>query len=70
MEKHGQEWRLDLNGFSNWKRLLRVIGWVKRFIQSGRPVKEQRDVRLLSQAEMADAEVYTIKSSQKNQTGI
>ena len=66
MEKHGQEWRLDLNGFSNWKRLLRVIGWVKRFIQSSRSVKEQRDVRLLSQAEMADAEVYTIKSSQKD----
>ena len=29
-------------------------------------MKEQQDVRQLSPAEMADAEVYTIKSSQKN----
>ena len=28
-------------------------------------MKEQQDVRQLSPAEMADAEVYTIKSSQK-----
>ena len=27
-----QGWRLDFNRFSNWKGLLRVIGWVKRFI--------------------------------------
>ena len=60
-----QKWRLDFNRFSNWKRLLRVIAWVKRFIQNSRSVKEQRDVRQLSPAEMADAEVYTIKPSQK-----
>ena len=24
-----QEWRLDFSRFSNWKRQLRVIGWVK-----------------------------------------
>ena len=60
-----QEWRLDFNRFSNWKRLLRVIGSVKRFIQNNRSVKEQRDVGQLSPAEMEDPEVYTIKSSQK-----
>ena len=50
---------------SNRKRLLRVIGWVKRFIKNSRSVKEQRDVGQLSPEEMADAEVYTTKSSQK-----
>ena len=59
-----QEWRLYLNRFSNWKKLLRVIGWAKRFIQNSRSVKEQRDVGQLSPAELADAEVYSIKSSQ------
>ena len=57
-----QEWRLDFNRFSNWKRLLRVISWVKQFIQNSRSVKEQQDVGYLSPVEMADAEVYTIKS--------
>ena len=61
-----QEWRLDFNRFSNWKRLLRVIGWVRRFIENNRSVKEQRDAEQLSPAEMADAEVYTINSLQKD----
>ena len=60
-----QEWRLDFNRFSNWKRLLRVIRWVKQFIQNSRSVKEQQDVGQLSPAEIANEEVYTIKSSQK-----
>ena len=60
-----QEWRLDFNRFSNRKRLSRVIGWVKRFIQNKRLMKEQQDVGHLSPAEMVDAEVYIIKSSQK-----
>ena len=49
-----QEWRLDFNRFSNWKKL---IGWAEQFIQNSRSVKEQRDVEQLSPAEMADAEV-------------
>ena len=61
-----QEWRLDFNRFSNWKRLLRVIGWVRRFIENNRSVKEQRDAEQLSPTEMADAEVYTINSLQKD----
>ena len=60
-----QKWRLHFNRFSNWRRLLRVIGWVKQFIQNSRSVKEQQDVGQLSPSEMADAEVYTIKLSQK-----
>ena len=39
-----QEWRLHLSTFSNWKRLLRVPDWVKRFIQNTRSVKEQHGV--------------------------
>ena len=58
-----QEWRLEFNRFSNWKRQLRVIGWVKRFIQNSKSVKEQQDIGKLCPAEMADTEVYTIKSS-------
>ena len=59
------EWRLDFTRFSNWKRILRVIGWVKRSIQNSRSVKEQQDARQIIPVEMADAEVYTIKSSQR-----
>ena len=36
-----QKWSLDFSRFSNWKILLRVIGWVKRFIQNSRSVKKQ-----------------------------
>ena len=60
-----QEWRLDFNRFSNRKRLLGVIGWVKRFIQNSRSLKEHQDVRQLSPAEIADVQIYRIKSSQK-----
>ena len=60
-----QEWRLNFNRLSNWKRLFKMVGWVKRFIQNSRSVKEQQDVRQLSPAEMGDVEVLTIKSSQK-----
>ena len=59
------EWRLDFTRFSNWKRILRVIGWVKLSIQNSRSVKEQQDARQIIPVEMADAEVYTIKSSQR-----
>ena len=34
-----QEWGLDFNRFSNWKRQLRVIAWIKQFIQNSRSVK-------------------------------
>ena len=60
-----QKWSLDFSRFSNWKILLRVIGWVKRFIQNSRSVKKQWDVRQPGPAEMVEAEVYSIKPSQK-----
>ena len=47
-----QEWRLNFNRISNWKRLLTVIGWVKRFIQNSRSVNEQKGVGQLNPAEM------------------
>ena len=59
-----QEQGLDFNIFSNRKRLLRVIGWVKRFIQNSRSVKEQQYVGQLSPEEMADAE---LSSGRRNQ---
>ena len=42
-----------------------MIGWAKQFIQNSRSVKEKQDVGQLSPVKTADAEVYTIKLSQK-----
>ena len=54
-----QEWRLDFNRFTKWKRLLTVIGWVKQFIQNSRSSEGEQDVGQLSLAEMADAETQS-----------
>lgn len=56
---------IDPSHFSNLKRLVRVTGWVQRFLTNCRLPKElQRKDRTLLSAEMSAAETFWIKQAQ------
>jgi len=56
------EWRLDATRFSSWKRLVRVYGWVYRFIDNCRNTKRKQGE--LDADEIKDAEEKIIRDMQ------
>ena len=58
-------WRLNLKCHSSWKRLIRICGWVIRFITTVRRSVDGKIVGELFPAEVKDAEDWFIRSAQE-----
>ena len=58
-------WRLNPKRHSSWKKLIRICGWVIRFITNVRRSIDEKIVGVLLQSEVKDAEVWFIRSAQE-----
>ena len=57
-------WRLNPKRHSSWKRLIRICGWVIRFITNARRSADRKITGELLPSEVKDAEDWFIKSAQ------
>ena len=56
---------MDPNGFSSFHRLVRVTGWIKRFLCNCRLPKDSRETStLLKTSEIAEAQNYWFRYAQ------
>ena len=60
----GEDWRLDPLRFSSWTRLVRVLSWVRRFMDNCRRSAKKRFTGELTIAELHESEVELIKQAQ------
>ena len=58
-------WRLNPKSHSTWKRLIRICGWVIRFITNVRRSVDGKFVGELLPSEVKDAEDWFIRSAQE-----
>ena len=58
-------WRLNPKRHSPWKKLIRICGWVIRFITNVRRSFGEKIVGELLQSEVKDAEDWFIRSAQE-----
>jgi len=58
-------WRLNPEHFSSWKRLIRILSWVIRFMRNCHVNKEHRTQEELILDELKDAEKQIVKSAQR-----
>ena len=58
-------WRLNPKRHSSWKKLIRICGWVIRFITNVRRSVDEKIVGELLPSEVKDAEDWFIRSAQE-----
>ena len=58
-------WRLNPKCHSSWKKLIRICGWVIRFITNVRRSVDEKIVGELLPSEVKDAEDWFIRSAQE-----
>ncbi|XP_065194926.1 uncharacterized protein LOC135826224 [Sycon ciliatum] len=61
-----QDWIIDPAKWLDWQKTIRTLTWVRRFISNCRAAAEDRLAGELTPIELADAELYVVRNTQRD----